>query len=63
MYTIKDIIYADAGKYLKCGNKVAFQMKASENIEELDLNIDDMQIVNNYAYFNNELFAQEVNSK
>jgi hypothetical protein len=38
-------------------------MKASENIEELDLNLDDMQIVNNYAYFNGGLFAQEVNPR
>ena len=63
MYTIQDTVYADAGKYLKCGNKVAFQMKASENIEELDLNLDDIQIVNNYAYFNNGLFTQEVNPR
>lgn len=63
MYTIQDTVYADAGKYLKCGNKVAFQMKASENIEELDLNLDDIQIVNNYAYYNNGLFAQEVNPR
>ena len=63
MYTIKDITYADTGKYLKCGNKVAFQMKASDNIEELDLNLNDIKIVGNYAYYNNSLFAQEVNPK
>ena len=61
MYIIKDVLYADAGKYLKCGNRIAFQMKASENVEELELNLDDIVIVNNYAYYNKGLFAQEVN--
>lgn len=63
MYTDKNITYADAGKYLKCDNKVAFQMKASDNIEEFDLNLDDIVVENNYAFYNNHMFAQELNNK
>ena len=63
MYKYKDITYADAGKYLKRGNIIAFQMSSSDNIEEVDLNLDDLVIKDNYAFYNDNLFAQEVNKK
>lgn len=61
MYTDKNITYADAGKYLKRGNIIAFQMSASDNIQEIDLNTSDLHIEGKWAYYNNNLFAQFIN--
>ena len=62
MYTDKNIVYADPGKYLKYKNQIAFQLSASEGIIECDLNIDDLYIKNNIALYNNSLCAQPVHS-
>ena len=61
MYTDKNIIYADAGNYLKYKNQVAFQFAANEQISEHALILDDMFIKNNIAYYNNGLCAQKIN--
>ena len=60
MYTDKNIMYAESGKYLKFKNQVAFQMPASEGIVECDLNYDDLFSENNIAYYNNKMFAQRI---
>ena len=57
MYNDKNIMYADPGKYLICKNKIAFQLPASEEITECQLNIDDMNVKNNLVYYNNDLFV------
>ena len=61
MYTDKNIIYADAGNYLKYKNQVAFQFAANEQISEHVLVLDDMFIKNNMAYYNKGLCAQKIN--
>lgn len=63
MYTSKNIIYADPGKYLVCKNQVSFQLPASDEIKEYPLNIEDMVIKNNVAYYNNGLCIQNINPR
>lgn len=62
MYTDKNIIYAEPGKYLKYKNQIAFQFPAKGGVVEYTLNIDDLYIKNNMAYYNNGLFAQKINN-
>lgn len=61
MYTDKNIIYADAGKYLKRDHLIAFQIPESYNVQEFDLNTSDIHITGNLAYYNNNLCAQFIN--
>lgn len=60
MYTDKNIIYAEPGKYLKYKNQVAFQFPAKGGVVEYILNIDDLVIKNNIAIYNNGLCAQTI---
>lgn len=60
MYTDKNIIYAEPGKYLKYKNQVAFQFPAKGGVIEYILNIDDLVIKNNIAIYNNGLCAQTI---
>lgn len=61
MYTDKNMIYAEPGKYLRYKNQVAFQFPATGGVSEYILNIDDMTIKNNIALYNNGLCAQHIN--
>lgn len=63
MYKIKDVVYADAFKYLKYKGRYAFQFKDEEGIEEFDLNIDDMIRIDCVAWFNDKSFAQIVGNR
>lgn len=60
MYTDKNIIYADPGKYLKYNNQVSFQFPANNEVEEHILILDDLIINNNMALYNDRLFAQPI---
>lgn len=60
MYTFKDKIYADAGKYLKCRNSIGFQFSSDWEVTEHDLMIDDMFVSDDVLKYNNRLFAQKV---
>lgn len=63
MYIDKDIVYADAGFYLKKGHKTAFQLKAEEGVVEHELKIDDLIIENNIAFYNDHKFTIILNKK
>ena len=60
MYTDRNIVYAEPGKYPKYKNQIAFQFPAKGGIGEYDLNISDLYIKNNIAYYNNGLFVQKI---
>lgn len=54
MFTIKDIIYADAGHLLRGSRVIAFQSFASFcEVEEEELYVDDMHVENGRIVFNN----------
>ena len=63
MYIDKNIAYAEPGKYLTYKNQVAFQLPATGGIIEHVLQLDDMFIKNNIAYYNKGLCAQKINPK
>lgn len=60
MYTYKNITYSDAGKYLVYKNQIGFQFHASEDIMEYDINLDDLYIKGNTAYYNGGTLAQNI---
>lgn len=60
MYTYKNVTYADAGKYLKCDNKIAFQMPSSDNFQEFDLDFSDIFVEKDYVFYNKKLFVQKL---
>lgn len=60
MYTDKNITYSDAGKYLICKNQIGFQFPSSEDIMEYDVNLDDLYIKGNTAYYNRGTLAQNI---
>lgn len=62
MYIDRDIVYADANKYLVCNNKVGFELPIDENIVEKTLNINDLFIDGKFARYNNGEFIQKLNS-
>lgn len=61
MYIDRDIVYADANKYLVCNNKVGFELPIDENIIEKTLNINDLFIDGKFARYNNGEFIQKLN--
>lgn len=61
MYIDRDIVYADANKYLVCNNKVGFELPIDENIVEKTLNINDLFIDGKFARYNNSEFIQKLN--
>lgn len=61
MYIDRDIVYADANKYLVCNNKVGFELPIDENIVEKTLNINDLFIDGKFARYNNGEFIQKLN--
>lgn len=60
MYTDKNITYSDAGKYLVYKNQIGFQFPSSEKIMEYDINLDDLYIKGNTAYYNRGTLAQNI---
>ena len=60
MYTDKNITYSDAGKYLIYKNQIGFQFPSSEDIMEYDVNLDDLYIKGNTAYYNSGTLAQNI---
>lgn len=60
MYTDKNIAYSDAGKYLIYKNQIGFQFPSSEDIMEYDINLDDLYIKGNTAYYNRGTLAQNI---
>lgn len=60
MYTDKSITYSDAGKYLIYKNQIGFQFPSSEDIMEYDINLDDLYIKGNTAYYNRGTLAQNI---
>lgn len=48
MYTKNNIIYSDAGKYLKYNNQISFNIslpvEEQDNITEIELNLDNIEI-------------------
>ena len=58
MYTDKNITYSDAGKYLVYKNQIWFQFPASDDIMEKDIDLDDLYIKGNTAYYNSGTLAQ-----
>lgn len=60
MYTDKNITYSDAGKYLIYKNQIGFQFPTSEDIMEYDVNLDDLYIKGNTAYYNRGTLAQNI---
>ena len=60
MYTDKNIVYSDAGKYLVYKNKIGFQFPEVDGIIEKDLNMDDLYIKGNTAYYNGGTLAQNI---
>ena len=60
MYTDKNITYSDAGKYLIYKNQIGFQFSSSEDIMEYDVNLDDLYIKGNTAYYNRGTLAQNI---
>ena len=60
MYIDKNITYSDAGKYLIYKNQIGFQFPSSEDIMEYDINLDDLYIKGNTAYYNSGTLAQNI---
>lgn len=60
MYTDKNITYSDAGKYLIYKNQIGFQFPSSEDIMEYDINLEDLYIKGNTAYYNSGTLAQNI---
>ena len=60
MYTDKNITYSDAGKYLVYKNQIGFQFPASDDIMEKDIDLDDLYIKGNTAYYNSCTLAQNI---
>lgn len=60
MYTDKNITYSDAGKYLIYKNQIGFQFPSSEDIVEYDIDLDDLYIKGNTAYYNRGTLAQNI---
>ena len=61
MYIDKDIIYSEPGKYLKGKNKIGFQFPLPGNFVEYDINFNDLKLVGNMFYYNDNLFVQKYN--
>lgn len=60
MYIIGNIVYADAGYYLKRGSSIAFQFEFSDDIIEEEIILDDMHISNSLILYSNNNIAQSV---
>jgi hypothetical protein len=60
MYIIGNIVYADAGYYLKRGSSIAFQFEFSDGIIEEEIILDDMHISNSLILYSNNNIAQSV---
>lgn len=60
MYIIRNIVYADAGYYLKRGSSIAFQFEFSDDIIEEEIILDDMHISNSLILYSNDNIAQSV---
>lgn len=60
MFTDKNIVYSDPGKYLKYKNQIGFQFELQDGIEEFDI-IYDLDVVGNTVYYNRGTLAQRLN--
>ena len=60
MYIDKHTIYSDAGKYLISGNQIGFQFPDTYTVTEYDINLNDLYISGNTAYYNNSTLAQNI---
>lgn len=60
MFTDKNIVYSNPGKYLKYKNQIGFQFELQDGIEEFDI-IYDLDVVGNTVYYNRGTLAQRLN--
>ena len=61
MYTDRNTIYSDPGKYLIGKNKIGFQFPLPGDFIEYDINFNDLKLVGNMFYYNDNLFVQKYN--
>lgn len=61
MYIDRNIIYADAYKYLTCNNYIGFELPSGNKVTETNLVIDDLYIDGKFARYNDGKFVQRIN--